>query len=110
MRSLYQNDLYVNLVESMIFRLSFTDQFCVQWCSHTVDVFVYCCFTLFILIVDRGQTPAEADFNLLDTARKIELYGIRVHPAKVSNTPSTQKPSTHTHTQSCTESGFTQPM
>ena len=33
---------------------------------------------------DRGQAPAEADFNLLDTARKVELYGIRVHPAKVS--------------------------
>ncbi|ELU11305.1 hypothetical protein CAPTEDRAFT_179012 [Capitella teleta] len=29
-----------------------------------------------------GQTPAEADFNLLDTARKVELYGIRLHPAK----------------------------
>jgi len=29
-----------------------------------------------------GQTPAEADFNLLDTARKVELYGIRVHSAK----------------------------
>ncbi|TGZ68793.1 hypothetical protein CRM22_004083 [Opisthorchis felineus] len=29
-----------------------------------------------------GQSPAEADFNLLDTVRKVELYGLRMHPAK----------------------------
>lgn len=29
-----------------------------------------------------GQSPAEADFNLLDTARKVEMYGIRLHAAK----------------------------
>jgi len=29
-----------------------------------------------------GQTPGEADFNLLDTARKVEFYGIHMHPAK----------------------------
>ncbi|TNN09670.1 FERM, ARHGEF and pleckstrin domain-containing protein [Schistosoma japonicum] len=29
-----------------------------------------------------GQSPAEADYNLLDTVRKIELYGIRMNPAK----------------------------
>ena len=33
----------------------------------------------------RRQTPAEADFNLLDTARKVELYGIRMHPTKVNS-------------------------
>jgi len=27
--------------------------------------------------------PAEADFNLLDTARKVEVYGIRMYQAKV---------------------------
>jgi len=32
----------------------------------------------------RGQLPAEADFYLLDTARKVELYGIRRLPARVS--------------------------
>jgi len=31
----------------------------------------------------RGQSPAEADFYLLDTARKVELYGIRRLPAQV---------------------------
>lgn len=29
-----------------------------------------------------GETPGEADVNLLDTARKVELYGIRMVPAK----------------------------
>lgn len=29
-----------------------------------------------------GETPAEADVNLLDTARKVELYGIRMNLAK----------------------------
>ncbi|XP_042196689.1 FERM domain-containing protein 7 [Callorhinchus milii] len=28
-----------------------------------------------------GQTPAESDIRLLDTARKLEMYGIRLHPA-----------------------------
>jgi len=30
-----------------------------------------------------GQSSAVADFNLLDTARKVELYGIQMHSAKV---------------------------
>lgn len=30
----------------------------------------------------RGQTPAEADLNLLETARRCELYGIKMHTAK----------------------------
>ncbi|KAK6167236.1 hypothetical protein SNE40_021317 [Patella caerulea] len=29
-----------------------------------------------------GESPSEADSNLLDTARKVEMYGIRLHPAK----------------------------
>ncbi|XP_076454236.1 FERM, ARHGEF and pleckstrin domain-containing protein 2-like isoform X3 [Babylonia areolata] len=29
-----------------------------------------------------GESPSEADSNLLDTARKVELYGIKFHPAK----------------------------
>ncbi|KAF5400078.1 hypothetical protein PHET_05471 [Paragonimus heterotremus] len=28
-----------------------------------------------------GQSPADADYNLLDTVRKVEMYGIRMHPA-----------------------------
>lgn len=33
--------------------------------------------------VCRGESPSEADSNLLDTARKVEMYGIKFHPAKV---------------------------
>ncbi|KAF6727122.1 FERM, RhoGEF and pleckstrin domain-containing protein 1 [Oryzias melastigma] len=29
-----------------------------------------------------GQTPAESDYQLLEVARKLEMYGIRLHPAK----------------------------
>ncbi len=37
-------------------------------------------FTLFDSF--SGQSPADADLNLLDIARKVELYGIKMHPAK----------------------------
>ncbi|PAA53101.1 hypothetical protein BOX15_Mlig028165g2 [Macrostomum lignano] len=29
-----------------------------------------------------GLTPEDSEYSLLDTARKVELYGIRLHPAK----------------------------
>ncbi|XP_015218975.1 FERM, ARHGEF and pleckstrin domain-containing protein 1 isoform X2 [Lepisosteus oculatus] len=29
-----------------------------------------------------GQTPAESDYQLLEIARRLEMYGIRIHPAK----------------------------
>uniref|UniRef100_A0A1A8JM68 FERM, RhoGEF (ARHGEF) and pleckstrin domain protein 1 (Chondrocyte-derived) n=1 Tax=Nothobranchius kuhntae TaxID=321403 RepID=A0A1A8JM68_NOTKU len=29
-----------------------------------------------------GQSPAESDYHLLEVARKLEMYGIRLHPAK----------------------------
>lgn len=29
----------------------------------------------------RGQTPAESDFQVLEVARKLEMYGIRFHTA-----------------------------
>ncbi|XP_031322096.1 FERM, ARHGEF and pleckstrin domain-containing protein 1 isoform X1 [Camelus dromedarius] len=29
-----------------------------------------------------GQTPAESDFQLLEIARRLEMYGIRLYPAK----------------------------
>ncbi|KAL3315059.1 FERM domain-containing protein 7 [Cichlidogyrus casuarinus] len=29
-----------------------------------------------------GQTPNESDYNLLDTVRKVELYGLKLHVAK----------------------------
>lgn len=33
------------------------------------------------LFSHRGQTPAESDFQVLEVARKLELYGIRFHQA-----------------------------
>ena len=32
--------------------------------------------------VTRGQTPAESDFQLLEVGRRLEMYGVRLHPAK----------------------------
>lgn len=29
----------------------------------------------------RGATPAESDIHLLEVARKLDMYGIRPHPA-----------------------------
>ncbi|MBN3286223.1 FARP1 protein, partial [Polyodon spathula] len=29
-----------------------------------------------------GQTPAESDYQLLEVARRLEMYGLRLHPAK----------------------------
>lgn len=37
---------------------------------------------IFVFFNFSGQTPAEADLNLLETARRCELYGMRMHPAK----------------------------
>ena len=37
------------------------------------------------LFLFRGQSPAEADLNLLETARRCELYGTKMHPAKVND-------------------------
>ena len=37
------------------------------------------------LFLHRGQSPAEADLNLLETARRCELYGTKMHPAKVND-------------------------
>ena len=32
-----------------------------------------------------GQPPSEAELNLLETARRCELYGMKMHPAKVGD-------------------------
>lgn len=38
----------------------------------------FICFVLY----HSGQTPAESDCHLLEVARRLEMYGIRLHPAK----------------------------
>ncbi|KAG7255821.1 hypothetical protein CRUP_023963 [Coryphaenoides rupestris] len=31
---------------------------------------------------NKGQTPAVSDYQLLEVARRLEMYGVRLHPAK----------------------------
>ncbi|KAL1455600.1 hypothetical protein WDU94_009684 [Cyamophila willieti] len=33
---------------------------------------------------NKGQTPAEAEMNYLDNAKKLSMYGVNIHPAKDS--------------------------
>ena len=33
----------------------------------------------------RGLMPADADYNLLDVARRLEMYGMTLYPAKVGS-------------------------
>lgn len=35
-----------------------------------------------IALLHSGQTPAVSDYQLLEIARRLEMYGIRLHPAK----------------------------
>jgi hypothetical protein len=37
---------------------------------------------LFLFYSFRGQSPLEAEFNLLETVRKVEMYGVWSFPAK----------------------------
>ena len=34
------------------------------------------------LSLPSGHTPAVSDFQLLEIARRLEMYGVRLHPAK----------------------------
>lgn len=36
-----------------------------------------------IILWSRGLMPADADYNLLDVARRLEMYGMMLYPAKV---------------------------
>lgn len=33
--------------------------------------------------INRGQSPADAEFNFLDHGKKLDMYGIDLHKAKV---------------------------
>ena len=49
--------------------------------------FRYCLYKLLTKLFNfifSGQSPAEADLNLLETARRCELYGVKMHSSKVS--------------------------
>lgn len=34
-----------------------------------------------VFVSFSGQTPAESDFQVLEIVRKLEMYGVRFHPA-----------------------------
>jgi len=40
-------------------------------------------WNILLVAVCSGQSPAEADFNLLDTARKVDVYGLHLFAAHV---------------------------
>lgn len=55
-------------------------------CHYTIfnlRVFVVICF--FFLF--RGMTPAQADAQFLENAKKLSMYGVDLHHAKVQMNP-----------------------
>jgi tyrosine-protein phosphatase non-receptor type 4 len=38
-----------------------------------------------IILFVRGQTPADAEFNYLDHAKRLDMYGVDLHRARVSS-------------------------
>lgn len=39
----------------------------------------------------RGMTPAEAEMNFLENVKKLSMYGVDLHHAKVTTRNSTKK-------------------
>ena len=48
---------------------------------HTV------CDWIFFVLLCRGQTPEESELKFLENAKKLALYGVELHPAKVHFVP-----------------------
>jgi len=70
------------VVLSILFFIIFLERASAEF-GAKVEPSVQVLSTLFAVCVCSGQTPAEADFNLLDTARKVDVYGLHLFPALV---------------------------
>uniref|UniRef100_A0A8C7UAQ4 FERM, ARHGEF and pleckstrin domain-containing protein 1 n=1 Tax=Oncorhynchus mykiss TaxID=8022 RepID=A0A8C7UAQ4_ONCMY len=58
-------------------RLACNDSSAALLVSHIIQ-----CTSLCYFMCHLGHTPAESDYQLLEVARRLELYGVRLHPAK----------------------------
>ena len=48
---------------------------------ETLDCNLYC------MLWPRGMSPAEAEVNFLENAKKLSMYGVDLHHAKVGPSP-----------------------
>lgn len=62
----------------MYFQLLF-----VVFITYFPPCFVFCIF-MPCLHCSRGQTPAEAEAHYLENAKKLAMYGVDLHQARVS--------------------------
>uniref|UniRef100_A0A671T251 FERM, RhoGEF and pleckstrin domain-containing protein 2-like n=1 Tax=Sinocyclocheilus anshuiensis TaxID=1608454 RepID=A0A671T251_9TELE len=73
-RYLFSLQIKRDLIEG---RLNCTENTAALLASHLVQ----CMYNMSQLMYLNGQTPAETDFQVLEIARKLEMYGVRFHPA-----------------------------
>ncbi len=83
--------------------MQFTQEWCtptylyftVLWCESKAHVFILTLYSPFFWPGHSGLTPAQSEFNFLSTARTLELYGVELHYARVSESELFYCVSTH---------------